>query len=273
MTERYGKSRCPSCRAPIFWDITKPQEHFCGACGVLYIVQGPEALKPRQEQQAVHSSFDIATQWADRYSHGFGKPNRRGHPGEVRGKWNERIGVYYDGFSLAYPEPYAINRKLALLHEHADQLYWTAAAARLRGVHYDDFQVGCALLAYKSATEQVAVFFGMNTKVAKEGPVRPTCAEVVASSDAYKYGFDEVMGAVIVGNLRTEDVGVLKTLHPCESCQVFCANYPSYRPWTRIITAYPPTTDEEKTGIYTGVYEVHSLRQMLHVHKRPFNCT
>ncbi len=265
--DRYGKGRCPSCREPIQWDMNSPQNHYCQNCGKSFVVQEKKPPSPPPPHDPVANSLQMARRWVDRYESGTKKPPER----SVQRRYKlRRVG---QGWLTEYPKPVEVNRHLALLDDNIDLLYWIATRERLYGVHYNQFQVGSAILAYNpnNPGRPYRIFSGMNSKVVSNG--RPTCAEVVATAELWKHGYTQVIAIMVVGLLRDEDKGVLKTLHPCDSCQLFCAHHPAYRPWSRIITAYPPSQEDEQTGVYSGVYEVHSLQMMLRVHNQPFSCT
>ncbi|HVV39094.1 MAG TPA: hypothetical protein VHD31_02090 [Candidatus Paceibacterota bacterium] len=142
-----------------------------------------------------------------------------------------------------------------------EYLYWQAVRARTLASSYRGFDVGCALLAFKPGQphrESWEVHLGMNTKVSRNA--RPVCAEPIAISGAYASGCSWVIGMVIVGELREEDVGITKTLHPCEECRMFMDDKPVIRPDTIIVTAKPPVDGKP------GEYEIRTFKRLTQFH-------
>ncbi|MDB5264953.1 MAG: hypothetical protein JWN64_524 [Parcubacteria group bacterium] len=147
-----------------------------------------------------------------------------------------------------------------------EYLYWQAVRARELASSYREFNVGCALLAFRPGRvheETWEVHRGMNTKVTRNS--RPVCAEPIAISSAYAAGCSWVVGIVVVGELREEDVGRIKTLHPCDECQEFMNDKPVIRPQTLVVTALPPN------GTVPGEYEIRTFKRLQQLHQT-LNC-
>ncbi len=105
-------------------------------------------------------------------------------------------------------------------------LYDQACVARNLASSYRGFHVGTALLAFRSGyrhEDSWGVFTGMNIKHAQN--MRPTCSEPIAIGATILGGYDLIIGMVVVGELREEDVGVIKTLHPCRDCRYCMHGY------------------------------------------------
>jgi len=87
---------------------------------------------------------------------------------------------------------------------------------------YRGFHVGAAAFAVKWSTQETAVFNGGNIK---PNPSRPkVCAESVTVRQAEKFGFEEILGIVVVATtdiVKIEEVTGARTptLHPCDECQ------------------------------------------------------
>jgi cytidine deaminase len=129
---------------------------------------------------------------------------------------------------------------------------------------YRDFNVGVSVLVvgpYPGNRSLVwHAFTGMNTKHAPN--MRPVCAEPIAINTAYAHGFRLVVGIVVVGELREEDVGVIRTLHPCRDCRWFLHDHPIIDKNTLVLSAMPP----ENGGFETR--EIRTLGKLLDLHTR-----
>ncbi len=149
-------------------------------------------------------------------------------------------------------------------------LYHQALKARAKASSYRGFHVGTALLAFRSGfrhKDSWDVFTGMNVKHAQN--MRPTCSEPIAVGATIMGDFDLIIGMVVVGKLREEDVGIIKTLHPCRDCRWHLHGYLHEEKEklrvvdddTIIYTAMPP----EQGGM--AVSEERSLKELLHFHQ------
>lgn len=119
-----------------------------------------------------------------------------------------------------------------------------ARRAREKAISWRNFQVGCALLAFRStgalsAGERLRVFTGANMKVAQD--VRTVCAEAIAIGAARAARYDRITAMVICGTPQKEDgcPAEYPTLHPCRDCRALFRALPEVRPNTRIITITP----------------------------------
>lgn len=105
-------------------------------------------------------------------------------------------------------------------------LYNRAVTARSKASSWRDFHVGTALLTFRSGwlhEDSWSVFTGMNIKHAEN--MRPTCSEPIAVGATIMEGYDLIVGMVVVGQHREEDIGVTKTLHPCRDCRHLLYGY------------------------------------------------
>jgi cytidine deaminase len=145
-----------------------------------------------------------------------------------------------------------------------DELLWRAAQARFRAMSYRNFDVGSAVLAFRSKRRHKdawGVFGGMNTKHARN--MRPVCAEPIAINAAYEAGFDLIIGIVVVGELREEDVGTIKTLHPCQECRWFMHGHPIVDEKTLVMTALPSDNEGDH-----DIHETRTVGRLLKLHQR-----
>jgi cytidine deaminase len=141
-------------------------------------------------------------------------------------------------------------------------LYWEAERARALANSYRGFNVGIGMLGFKPGMPHSTswqAYMGMNTKVHRNA--RPVCAEPIAISSAQADGCTYVIGMVIVGDLREEDVGVIDTLHPCTECLMFMDSNITMRPDTLVITAKPPVDGKP------GPYEVWTFKRLYEFHR------
>jgi cytidine deaminase len=156
-------------------------------------------------------------------------------------------------------------------------LFRAAMAAREKGMSYRDFKVGSALLAFRENQpheESWKVFAGMNTKHAPN--MRPTCSEPIAINAAYAENFSLVIGMVVIGELREEDIGHLLSLHPCRDCRWFMHGHPLIDHNTLVLTAHPSLNhlayyrDQVKNGGFNNrnVFEIRTVGQLLRLHQR-----
>ncbi|HYF28906.1 MAG TPA: hypothetical protein VEA36_00890 [Candidatus Paceibacterota bacterium] len=146
--------------------------------------------------------------------------------------------------------------------QSTEYLYWQAVSARELAQSYRQFNVGCALLAFRPDRphrQSYEVHVGMNLKVAQQA--RPVCAEPIAIGGAHGAGCSRAIGMVIVGELREEDVDVLKTLHPCTECRLLMEDHPIIRPDTIIVTARPPVDGR------VPEYEIRTFKRLLEFHR------
>ncbi len=147
--------------------------------------------------------------------------------------------------------------------QSARHLYERALAAKGLGMSYRDFTVGSAALAFRPNLPHFAswkVFTGMNTKHARN--MRPVCSEPVTINSAFAEDYGLIVGIVVVGQLREEDVGVTKTLHPCQECRWFMSGHPLIDQNTIVMTAQPP----ESGGM--AVREITTVGRLLRLHRR-----
>ncbi len=146
--------------------------------------------------------------------------------------------------------------------QSAEFLYHQAVGARNLAMSYRDFNVGSSVLAFKYGKEHSmswSTFNGMNTKHARN--MRPICSEPIAINGALADGCELIIGIVVVGNLREEDVNI-KTLHPCQECRWFMHGHPLIDADTIVLTAMPP----EDGGF--AQREVRTVKQLLKLHGR-----
>lgn len=119
-------------------------------------------------------------------------------------------------------------------------LYGRAVQARSKASSYRNFKVGTALLAFRSGYRHHhawKVFEGMNIKMA--GDARSTCSEPIAIGATVLGEYDLIIGMIVVGQPREEDVGVTKTLHPCQECRRLMHGYQhETRPDMRVIDSH-----------------------------------
>lgn len=142
-------------------------------------------------------------------------------------------------------------------------LYNMACAARTRAMSYRNFNVGSAGLFFRqgfSKSNSWGVFSGMNTKHARN--MRPICSEPITINGAHSQGFEVMIGIVVVGVLREEDIGILQTLHPCQDCRWLMNGHPACNDQSIVVTAMPP----EAGGL--AKQEKHTLKSLLEWHRR-----
>lgn len=149
-------------------------------------------------------------------------------------------------------------------------LYMQASIARSKASSWRDFHVGSAVLAFREGyrhEDSWGIFTGMNIKFARN--MRPTCSEPIALGAAIMNGFDLIIGIVVVGEQREEDIGKFDTLHPCQDCR-WCMHGYMYEEnqklqiiddHTIVHTAFP--SESEKAGIS----ETRSFNELLAFHR------
>ena len=192
----------------------------------------------------------------------------------VVGDFRRDLRIKFDSKRTANQLP--IWERVQRFRQSIPYLYRRACEARDRGMHYSDFHVGSAVLAFKDwqpHDNAWKVFVGMNTKHARN--MRPTCSEPIAINAAYAEDYSRVIGIVVVGELREEDIGQLLTLHPCKDCRWFMHGHPVIDEHTLILTAYP---DSRALGYYNTsaprwaskkkMFEIRTVRQLLGLHRR-----
>ncbi|HVU75677.1 MAG TPA: hypothetical protein VHD38_02495 [Candidatus Paceibacterota bacterium] len=152
-------------------------------------------------------------------------------------------------------------------------LYHQARLAREKGMSWRDFKVGTALLAFKSGQrhdEAWKTFSGMNTKHAPN--MRPTCSEPIAINGAYAEDYSLVIGMVVVGELREEDIGHILTLHPCRDCRWFMNQHPLIDRHTLVLTVQPNFWGfgywKDRPSRFQNPYELRTVGQLLELHRR-----
>lgn len=134
-------------------------------------------------------------------------------------------------------------------------LYMLACQARHRAQSYRGFKVGSAVLAFKPNVrhhESFRAFPGMNIKFSAQ--MRTTCSESVALGGAHAGGFDLIVGIVVVGILREEDIAVIPRLLPCDNCKELLKYHPISHSKARVFCAMPPSVDEPNT-LLEGQFE------------------
>ena len=150
-------------------------------------------------------------------------------------------------------------------------LYTQASIARGKASSYRDFHVGSAVLAFREGfrhEDSWGVFAGMNIKHAENH--RPTCSEPIALGAAIMNGFDLIIAIAVVGEQRQEDVGKIKTLHPCHDCQECMYGYMHEEDEklriideeTIIHTAFPSQSEK------AGISETQTFGELLTLHRR-----
>jgi cytidine deaminase len=147
--------------------------------------------------------------------------------------------------------------------QSAKFLYDQAVGARHLAMSYRNFNVGSSALAFSYSREHSyawSVHNGMNTKHGRN--MRPICSETIAVNAAHAYGCELIIGIVVVGNLREEDIDVIETLHPCQDCRWFMHGHPLIDGNTLVLTAMPP----ENGGF--AKREIRTVKQLLSLHKR-----
>ena len=105
-----------------------------------------------------------------------------------------------------------------------DDLMMRAMKASNRAQSWRNFNVGCAVLAYKadaSIEDRWRIFVGANVKVTQDA--RPVCAEMTAILTALHSDFDRIIGLSVFGKPQDEEdreSGIKpKHLHPCPDCR------------------------------------------------------
>ena len=195
----------------------------------------------------------------------------------VQNSLNPRVSIGPDILEqYIYPGP-SENRveQLRRLFGAWESLYWKASRMReLAGdadQQYRNFYVGCAILAFRNDLPPLQgrwqYFGGLNAKV--ECASRPVCAEAVAIQSAYAAGYQEIIGMVIMGNSQLDEHSKVAspTLHPCHECRLLMRKHPIMRNHTRILTALPPPLEAEHTTTFRTTWELHTLSQILKLHK------
>jgi cytidine deaminase len=198
--------------------------------------------------------------------------NRYGEPWLVENFYKDGVDtrVRFDHLYPRTAEELPRWERFQRFRQSAYYLYQEAIRARGKALSYRNFNVGSALLAYKSGVEHReawGMFSGANTKHAPN--MRPICSEPISINSAYMKDFTRVIGIVIVGELREEDEQAgLKTLHPCQECRWFMHDHPLIDDDTLVLTAKPPVDAmSEKEGGF-DVREIRTVRQLLSRHQR-----
>lgn len=149
--------------------------------------------------------------------------------------------------------------QLQRFHGVLPHLVLRAREALKRAISYRNFNVGCALWAFKTigayyVEDRWKIFTSSNIKIAEN--LRPVCAEPIALGTARGAGYDRIIGMVIAGKPQRGEGH--PTLHPCRECRLVFKALPEIYPETLIITILPEEDSE--------VYEVHTFEQLLKVH-------
>ena len=148
-------------------------------------------------------------------------------------------------------------------------LYLVEAAKRVRKTSnsYRNFQVGCAIWAFKTlaynAGGRWAVFTGSNIKLTEDS--RPVCAEQFAIGAAKSGGYDKIIAMVVVGEPQPDAESKLqsKTLHPCSECRKIFQATPEMTPETLILTITPDEQSYEQF-LMAGLIALHQNAQQRH---------
>lgn len=118
-----------------------------------------------------------------------------------------------------------------------------------RAQSWRDFQVGCAVLAFRKNApldKRFGVFFGANVKVAED--VRPVCAEMAAILAARYADYDRIIGVALCGEPLEDQEHrcTLPFLHPCVHCRKTMEKLSIVTPQTRILSVwFKPVSPEE----------------------------
>jgi len=163
-----------------------------------------------------------------------------------------RVGGF-ESFNASEFDPYHI--MMAGMPYMVEQ---ARAGANKHASSYRGFHVGAAAFAVKWSTSETAIFNGGNIKPTPDRP--KICAEGVTVRQAEKYGFEEILGIVVVATtdiVKIEEVTGARTptLHPCSECQDPAgkvAGNALMRPGTLVVTA----------GIDHDIYQVHTLQEL-----------
>lgn len=167
--------------------------------------------------------------------------------------------VQFDSGRVAMQIPFW--ERAQRFRQSAQYLYHQALAVKNLGMSYRDFTVGSAALAFREHVPHFAswqVFTGMNTKHARN--MRPVCSEPITINAAYASGYALIIGIVVVGQLREEDITA--TLHPCIDCRWFMSEHPLIDRDTFIMTVTPPGPDSPM------IREVTTFGRLLKLHRR-----
>lgn len=184
------------------------------------------------------------------------------------GHLGQDLRIHFDSYREAKDIPNW--ERVQRFRQSARTLYEGASMARELGMSYRGFKVGSAVLAFRprhNHTDSWRVFTGMNTKHARN--MRPTCSEPIAINAAYAEGYTLIVGMVVVGELREEDRGVIKTLHPCQECRWFMHGHPIVDKNTIVMTAKPNCSHYSGARARkVGVREVTKVSELLRLHRR-----
>jgi len=177
----------------------------------------------------------------------------------------------YGGFPtlVAFAEHHRVfDHSRPIIHEEQlrriNWLYLIARAqeARKEANSYRDFNVGCAVWAFKTNAIQVgerwAVFAGSNLKVA--AGARPVCAEQLAFGAVKSSRYDRIIAMVIIGEPQLDVESGLQppTLHPCGECRrIFQAESEVFSE-TLLLTLTP---DEQ-------IQELFSIKELITLHQK-----
>ncbi len=145
-------------------------------------------------------------------------------------------------------------------------LYYQAVRVREQGMSWRQFNVGCAIWAFRedasTHSDRWRVFYGMNSKIL-EGS-RNICAEPIPLGAALASAYTEVIGVVIVGQTQEDERGITPlTLRPCAHCRLLMKNHPLIKPHTLVVTAHPPPEGREIDCISEVPHEVFTFEELL----------
>lgn len=146
-------------------------------------------------------------------------------------------------------------------------LYWQAERARILGISWRNFCVGCAVWAFRkdasTIEDRFRVFYGMNTKVAENS--RNICAEPVPMGAALASAYTKIIGLVVVGNPQADERGETPlTLRPCAHCRELMRHHPLIKPDTYIVCAHPPSGGKPEPESWDQVpHEVFTFEELL----------
>ncbi len=207
--------------------------------------------------------------------------DRFGEPWRVENFSDPALAHLGSDLRIVFPEKRRVEElpiweRVQRFRQSIPYLFRQAMMAREKGMSYRDFKVGTALLAFKAHQPHDTtwkVFSGMNTKHAPN--MRPTCSEPIAINAAYAEDYSLIIGMVVVGDLREEDIGQLLTLHPCHECRWFMHGHPLIDRHTLVLTAPPDFryfsySDRMPDPLRFNSrlrYEVRTVGQLLNYHR------
>lgn len=173
--------------------------------------------------------------------------------------------IVEQGFALAkfdFDRPIGPEERYLRFLDAAYTIYWQAERSRSRARSWRGYRVGCGAYAYRSDLpycDRFRASYGINSKTAEDG--RNVCAEPVAIDSVAAFGYEEIVGMVIIAEPQEEESGdAPKTRRPCPHCRAFMRSSPLVKPETIIVTALPPPHQEAEWDEI--VHEIHTFREL-----------